>query len=225
MIAAFGKKGGMRHSRPLPATRRNAALAALLTALLALAGAGCAAVLPFMGEMALFGYNYHGKTCPSRTFTCGLECAHTGVLDALQSMSVNVVSDKETGQGRQVKASAKGLDINIDVVRLTDNTTRVDVQAAKNALQRDGATATEIVAQVGDALERRKAICPAASPQAKPSPQPVSPQQAAPSRQIVPSRQIMPVPMPAPSQEAAPSQEVQSAPPLPAAPDPDGQSA
>lgn len=131
---------------------------ALITVLIAVSGAGCAQVLPIIGSVALMGIDYTAKNCPRKTFTCGADCVHEGVLDAMDAMSMKVTRDEPTPQGYEVKAEAKGLAVTIEMVRLTETTTKIGVDAAKNLILRDGATAEEIVAQVEEALERRGAL-------------------------------------------------------------------
>ncbi|MFH0810269.1 MAG: hypothetical protein V2A77_07370 [Pseudomonadota bacterium] len=122
--------------------------------LAAVAGTGCAMVLPMVGTVATMGIDYNGKNCPSRTFTCELSCVHDGVLDALNSMSMKVVGDSPTDNGRKVEAQATGLDVCVSCTQITDTTTKVDVTAKKDVILRDGATAREILAQVEESLAR-----------------------------------------------------------------------
>ena len=135
---------------------KAAALAALLLLLPLLSA--CALILPAVGTMACMGVDYSSKNCPKKTFTCELEGVHEGVLEALDSMSMDVTRDEATKDGRKVKAEAKGVHVTVDIARLTDTTTKVSVDAAKNIILRDGATACEIVAQVERAIVERAIV-------------------------------------------------------------------
>jgi hypothetical protein len=132
---------------------------AVAAVLILLICGGCATVvLPAVGTMATMGIDYTAKNCPRRTFTCELDCVHDGVLEALEAMSMKVAKDEATASGRKIEAQAKGLKVKVEMVRLTETTTKIGVDAAKNIILRDGATAREIVAQVEEALERRGAL-------------------------------------------------------------------
>jgi len=129
---------------------------AVAAVFMALACAGCLLeILPMVGSAAVMGINYTAKNCPRRTFTCELESVHAAALEALESMSMRVIKDERQAKGYHVQAQADGLKVTVEMVQLTPTTTKIGVDAARNIILRDGATAYEIVAQVEQALRHR----------------------------------------------------------------------
>lgn len=129
--------------------------AAALVLLCLFVCAGCAELIGVAGSVAVMGIDYTAKNCPRRTITCELECAHAATLEALESMAMEVTADERTPNGYKTRARAKGLKVTVELVRLTPSVTKIGVDAAKNIILRDGATAEEVVTQVERALERR----------------------------------------------------------------------
>jgi hypothetical protein len=75
-------------------------------------------------------------------------------MDALADMSLEVTGDEATDKGRTVQAKGDKLKVKVKLARVTETATRVDVDAARNPVIRDGATAHEIIEQVALALRR-----------------------------------------------------------------------
>jgi len=125
-----------------------------LALILCLSLSGCAELLPIAGAAFGFGFDYANQNCPERTFTCQMTDVHKGVMDALADMSLEVTGDQETEKGRTVEAVGDNLKVKVKLARVTDTATKVDVNANKNPVIRDGATAHEIIEQVALALQR-----------------------------------------------------------------------
>jgi len=87
-----------------------------------------------------------------RTFTAPLPKVKSATLTALNRMSINSVkaSPAENG-GEKLVATASGREIEIQLERLSPNTTRMRA-VAREGLFYDSATATEIVLQTEKAL-------------------------------------------------------------------------
>ena len=86
-----------------------------------------------------------------RTFTAPLPKVRSATLTALNRMGINgISSSKEEGMD-VIKAKAAGREIEIQLERLSANTTRMRT-VARNGFFYDSATATEIILQTEKAL-------------------------------------------------------------------------
>lgn len=124
--------------------------AALLPTLLG----GCAAMaVSLAGAGAGVGLAHQLNGTASRTFSEPLPQVASAASHAARRMDLKVGAVTRTDQGTLTEATVSGLQITIQMSPLSNSLTRVDVVARKNFLQVDAATAQEIVAQIGNALE------------------------------------------------------------------------
>ena len=118
-------------------------------------------------EHTLTGISY-------KTFTEPLDTVRTATVDALARMDVNIVEDSATPEGWLMQGTAARRTIDIELERLTDNTTRMRVVANKGDIFfKDSATATEIITQTAQAIDDRKTkLAAAAQKPSKPATKP-----------------------------------------------------
>jgi hypothetical protein len=82
-----------------------------------------------------------------RTFTVPSARVRSAALTALARMSIKVDSTQQIEGGELIKGSTPDRQIEVEVERISSNTTRLRAVAKKNALIWDSATATEIIFQ------------------------------------------------------------------------------
>ncbi len=133
---------------------RNIHLSLLLASILLLQG--CAAAALTAGSLAAgVGVNHTLNGIAYKTVIAPLPNTRLAALKTLNRMEVEIKKDKETEQGWLITADAVDRDINIQLERLTDSTTRMRVTVNKDkSLLKDRATATEIIAQSVQRLEQ-----------------------------------------------------------------------
>jgi hypothetical protein len=105
---------------------------------------GCTSIDPFGGTAY-------------KTYAASADDVHRAAQSALHHMAIVVDSDQRTATGWSMFAHAADRQINVDVERLTPNTTRLSVVANQQSMLKDKATAAEIVAQTSDAVDARLA--------------------------------------------------------------------
>ncbi len=66
---------------------------------------------------------------------------------ALMKMRIRYIERRETGNGVQIVAETNELNIYIDLERITPRTTKIGVNAEKNIILKDKATAVTIIEQ------------------------------------------------------------------------------
>ncbi len=66
---------------------------------------------------------------------------------ALMKMRIRYIERRETGNGVQIVAETSELNIYIDLERVTPKATKIGVNAEKNIIQKDRATAVAIIEQ------------------------------------------------------------------------------
>jgi hypothetical protein len=119
------------------------------------AGVGVALLGVGAGVAAGTGVDYTLNGIAYKTYAEPASDVHVATRNALKHMSIPIASDTATKDGWEMVANAGDREIEIDVERLTANTTRLRVVANREAIFKDRATAMEIIAQTGDALEDR----------------------------------------------------------------------
>ena len=72
---------------------------------------------------------------------------------ALMKMKIKYRERRERGNGVQIVAETNELSIHIDLERITPNTTKIGVNAKKNIVMKDKATAAAIIEQTEAMLE------------------------------------------------------------------------
>jgi hypothetical protein len=98
------------------------------------------------------GVGYTLSNVAYRSFSAPLDRVHDATIDALKKMGIHIIDDSRSGDGRTITAVTSELDIIIDLEKITSKTTQVKVDARKNYLLKDKATAAEIINQVGKIL-------------------------------------------------------------------------
>lgn len=99
------------------------------------------------------GVSYTLTNVAYRSFSSPLNQVHEATIAALKEMDIKIVDDIKVVNGRSITADTMGLDIVIDLERVTLKTTQIKVDARKNVLLKDKATAAEIINQVGKNLK------------------------------------------------------------------------
>ena len=114
---------------------------------LAVMGAGAGVGLGTGVEHTLNGVNY-------KTFVIPLDNVHLAVRGTLQRLGMPITADVRSQTGYKLTASATDRTIDIELERLTPQTTRMRVVANEGALFfKDSSTATEIILQTAQSLE------------------------------------------------------------------------
>ena len=89
-----------------------------------------------------------------RTFTAPSSKVTTAALAALEGMGIQVKNRKSTASGDVITAATPDRSIELEVERISSNTTRLRAVATHDAVLRDGATAYEIIMQTERMLDR-----------------------------------------------------------------------
>jgi hypothetical protein len=148
--------------------------AALLIPVLALALNGCAGAglaLATTGagigggvavDHTLSGIAYKTVVAPENN-------VHAAALRTLQHMDMAVVSDTPTDHGHTIAAKAQDRDISLEFEGITSRTTRMRVTADRDDIPflKDQSTATEIIVQTLDEMDRPAAVAQATEPARK----------------------------------------------------------
>jgi hypothetical protein len=134
------------------------AAAALRTAgllLVALALPGCAEIaLSALGPAAQFGFDHAFSGGETKTFTAPMANLRLAALKTMSRMEMDVTKDGGTDDEWNIEAEAGDRTIDIDFKSLTAMTTRIRVGADNgDIIFKDSATATEVVAQMTEALK------------------------------------------------------------------------
>jgi hypothetical protein len=111
--------------------------------------AGCAEVV-VPGTMAGGGeiYRYTTGNIAKRTFVSNVDQITKATRRALRKMNIQYLSTSPGVSETEMKAETDELDIAISLVPITATTTRVDVDAVKDSVFKDKATASEILYQI-----------------------------------------------------------------------------
>ena len=148
----------------------------LVLLLLGAAGnAGCAAVGLTLfgvgaGVSAGTGVSYTLDSIAYKTFTAPEEGLRSATLKTLKRMDMEVKENQATETGRKIVAVAGDRTIEIELDRLTSQTSRMRVNAKQGTFFKDRATATEIIVQTERTLEDEPVLARQATPPAKPAP-------------------------------------------------------
>ncbi len=117
---------------------------------------GCAAfAISALGTGAGVGVVYVIKDCADRTLNFPIEQVNRAAPRVLQNMDISVVNWSRIENGQRIRASAKELEITIDVQRITTRATRVTINAQKSVVLKDKATAEEIINQLERMLAKK----------------------------------------------------------------------
>jgi hypothetical protein len=107
-----------------------------------------AGVLTGAGELV----KYSKSNIAHKTFTTGQQKVTLAAMRALQRMGIKINRIADGDDKTKICAATTELDIKIDLNYLTKNTTKVSVNASKNKLLKDKATANEIIVQIDNIL-------------------------------------------------------------------------
>jgi hypothetical protein len=140
------RKAGSRSAVVLAATLLLAACAAPAGVAMFSAGSGVA-----MGT----GVDYTLNGIAYKTFVTPLPTVRQATLNSLNRMGMKVVEDRKTDSGWTITANAMDRSIDIDLERVTSQTTRMRVVANNGIIFKDRATEAAIIDQTADALDRR----------------------------------------------------------------------
>lgn len=110
--------------------------------------AGCAPLaMTAFGVGASAGVSHTMNGVTYRTFTAPQSRVHVAAMTALKRMGIKVESSKATDSGEVINASATDRQIEIELEKITVNTTRMRAIAKTGMLLYDSATASEIILQ------------------------------------------------------------------------------
>ncbi len=131
----------------------------VLAGLLQLGACAAPAGLAIFGATAGVGMgtsvDYTLNGIAYKTFVSPLPNVRQATLTGLNQMGVKVTQDKKSDTGWTIEATANGREIEIDLQKLTDRTTRMRVVASDNVIFKDRATEVAIIDETADALTRR----------------------------------------------------------------------
>ena len=105
------------------------------------------------GTAASSGVSYTLDSIAYKTFTASEEGLHTATLKTLKRMDIQVKEREQTEAGSKIVAEAADRIIEIEVDRLSPNTSRMRVNANQGWLFKDRATAMEILIQTERTLK------------------------------------------------------------------------
>ncbi len=129
-----------------------------------LVGEGCAAVGVTLlgvgaGTAAGTGVAYTIDNVAYKTFTVPLDEVQQSTREALKRMALPVENTTKNAEGVTLLAKSANqespLELEIELARLSSQTTRMRVLAKRGVITRDRATATEIILQTAKILDER----------------------------------------------------------------------
>ncbi|MBI4634866.1 MAG: hypothetical protein HY727_00820, partial [Candidatus Rokubacteria bacterium] len=129
---------------------RPRSMGVLLVVVSVLGGQGCAAVGLTLfgvgaGVAAGTGVSYTLDSVAYKTFTTPVDTLERGTRQTLRRMDMKVTEDEGTPAGRRLVALAADRTIEIELDRLTAQTSRMRVNAKQGWFFKDRATAGEII--------------------------------------------------------------------------------
>ena len=116
---------------------------------------GCAAVALTAGGLAAGqGIDHTLTGITYKTFNTPMNRLRLATLKTLHRLDMKVTDDSKTEEGRIILATAASREIEIEFEILTRRATRMRVIVSKGAILKDSATATEIIIQTAETLDR-----------------------------------------------------------------------
>jgi len=106
---------------------------------------GCATLLV---TGASGGVAYTVTNIAYKTESFPIDKVESATRRALKNMGIVFTGKERTEDGIRISAITEGLDIYIDLERVTSKSTKISVDARKNLILKDRATAAEIIAQI-----------------------------------------------------------------------------
>jgi hypothetical protein len=117
---------------------------------------GCMETISTFGTGAMMTAEYVFTGQEPRTLSHAFDQTKTALLIALCRMKIPVGSTREIKGGEEIIGQAGKLEVRVELKSITPTVTRIAVRAEENLLNRDKATAREIIRQtveIADALE------------------------------------------------------------------------
>jgi hypothetical protein len=142
---------GMVQAWALPLTL----LAAMLQLSACAAPAGLALFSASTGVAMGTSVDYTLNGIAYKTFVSPMPTVRQATLSGLNRMAIKVVQDKKSDTGWMIAATAEGREIDIELERLTNRTTRMRVVANNNVIFKDRATEAAIIDEAADMLDHR----------------------------------------------------------------------
>jgi uncharacterized protein DUF3568 len=120
---------------------------------------GCVTILAAGAITGATQYvKYTVDSTAKRTFSENLNHVMRASIDVLKKMNITIDTVKKKESGAKIQAVANDLKIKISIHPITDNTTKVSIDALKYAVLRDKATADEIITQIDVALTDQRVL-------------------------------------------------------------------
>ncbi len=117
---------------------------------------GCAAIALTAGGLAAGqGIDHTLTGITYKTFSAPMNKLRLATLKTLHRLDMKVTDDTKTEEGRVIRATAALRKIEIEFEVLTKRATRMRVIVSKGAILKDSATATEIIIQTAETLDRQ----------------------------------------------------------------------
>lgn len=135
-------------------TRKAFSLRSLYPLLcIALLSSGCASIL-LAGASGGVAYTITNVAFKTVSFPIGQ--VEDATHRALKKMGIKETGKKKIENGVEISATTAELKISIELERITEKTTKINVDAKKGTILKDRATATEIIEQTERILEGKK---------------------------------------------------------------------
>jgi Protein of unknown function (DUF3568) len=107
-----------------------------------------------VGAGAGVGIPYIFTDCADRTLNFSFDQVDRATPKVLKKMDIAILAENEIEKGKRFKASTSGLEITIDMEKVTGRATRITIKAMKGPFAKDKATAEEILNQVERTLAK-----------------------------------------------------------------------
>jgi hypothetical protein len=115
---------------------------------------GCIEIISAVGTSAYMTGEYMVTGAVTKTVSYDFGRIKKAVLVALCRMKIVVDKATPIEDGEEIFATAEELEIKIELKEITSSVTRISVKAEKNFLNRDKATAQEILHQTNSIAEK-----------------------------------------------------------------------
>ncbi len=93
--------------------------------------------------------------CADRTLNYSYAQVNKAAPIVLNNLDIKMLDTVPTKKGEKIRALAFELDITIEMAKITEKATRVTVNATKNTVVKDKATAEEIINQLERILAKK----------------------------------------------------------------------
>lgn len=118
---------------------------------------GCAPVVVVgAAGAAAAGIYYTATDSAYKTYTYPYKRVRESLLEASKNMGIEMSSYVPIADGEMFQGSTQQLKVEVTLRKITDKTTKAEVDVRKNVLIKDKATATEILLQMDKILQKQK---------------------------------------------------------------------